>query len=249
MTARKPTSTKTKTKPGALAKPAPAPPPPTVTTDRKQAAKVRRGIDVPGPAPYPKSAPTGGKPGALQVNSHPDEDAAAMGARVCLSPVMLNLITAMTFTANSDLAKNGPEGAERLDVSACADVMIAKVNDLAKGGIAQLEQHLLCEVVALEAIFGEMARRAALNMGTHIGPMEVYMRLALKAQSQCRTTIDTLAEIKNPRPVYLNPKNVNNVAGNQQLNSTEGPQQVNNGAASPRVEEKQIPENKLLEAS
>jgi hypothetical protein len=50
-----------------------------------------------------------------------------------------------------------------------------------------------------------------------------YMRLALKAQSQCRATIETRAEIKNPRPI----------AFAQQANIANGPQQVNNGGQVP----------------
>jgi hypothetical protein len=55
------------------------------------------------------------------------------------------------------------------------------------------------------------------------------MRLALKAQAQCRATAETLAEIKNPRPIFA--RNFNAVAGNQQVNNAVGPQQVNNRPA------------------
>ncbi len=67
------------------------------------------------------------------------------------------------------------------------------------------------------------------------------MRLALKAQSQCRATIESLAEIKNPRPV----------AFVQQANIAHGPQQVNNetttrpGAGA----ENQNQTNEVLEGS
>ena len=43
----------------------------------------------------------------------------------------------------------------------------------------------------------------------------------IKAQSQCRATLETLAAVKNPQPV----------AFVQQANIAHGPQQVNNGAA------------------
>jgi hypothetical protein len=46
---------------------------------------------------------------------------------------------------------------------------------------------------------------------------EAFMRLALKAQAQCRATLETLATIKNPPIVYAN-----------QANVTTGPQQINN---------------------
>jgi len=48
--------------------------------------------------------------------------------------------------------------------------------------------------------------------------METYMRLALKAQSQCRTTLETLAEIKNPRAVAF-VKQANIAGGHQQVNN------------------------------
>jgi len=41
--------------------------------------------------------------------------------------------------------------------------------------------------MALDSFFTKMALRAALNMGEYLNAAETYMRLALKAQSQCRT--------------------------------------------------------------
>jgi hypothetical protein len=90
----------------------------------------------------------------------------------------------------------------------------------------------------LNAIFSELARRAALNMGDYIEASEKYMKLALRAQAQCRATIETLAAIKNP-PVFA-----------RQANIANGPQQVNNGSAPPpRVDENTTSPNKLLEQS
>jgi hypothetical protein len=81
------------------------------------------------------------------------------------------------------------------------------------------------QAVALDAIFNEMARRAALNMGEYINATEVYLRLGPKAQAQCRATLQTLFEMKNPQPI----------AFVKQANIANGPQQVNNGgrAADP----------------
>lgn len=90
----------------------------------------------------------------------------------------------------------------------------ARSNDL---GTA--EAMLMQQAAALNSIFGELAVRAAANMGHYVGTMEIYMRMALKAQAQCRTTIETLAEIKNPRPI----------AFVKQANISGGHQQVNNG--------------------
>ena len=77
---------------------------------------------------------------------------------------------------------------------------------------------ILTRGVALNAMFAELARRAALNMGQHLDVTDRYLRLALKAQSQSRATIETLAAIKNPPTVFA-----------RQMNVAHGPQQVNNG--------------------
>ena len=53
---------------------------------------------------------------------------------------------------------------------------------------------------------------------TEVVPFETNMRIALRAQSQCRATLETLAAIKNPPMVIA-----------KQANVTTGPQQINNG--------------------
>jgi len=88
----------------------------------------------------------------------------------------------------------------------------------AKGGTEQAEALLTSQAIALNSVFLEMSRRAAINMGSHLGAMETYMRLALKAQSQCRITLESLAEIKNRRAVTF-VKQANIAGGHQQVNN------------------------------
>jgi hypothetical protein len=52
----------------------------------------------------------------------------------------------------------------------------------------------------LNAIFNEIARRAAINIGERPGATEIYLRLGLKAQAQYRAAAQTLFEMKNPQP-------------------------------------------------
>ena len=101
---------------------------------------------------------------------------------------------------------------------------VAAVNG---GDLRSAETMLVGQAGALNAIFAELARRAALNMGEHLDAFERYMRLALKAQGQARATLETLAAIKNPPVVFAKQANINNG----------GQQQVNNGAqaAAPRA--------------
>lgn len=110
------------------------------------------------------------------------------------------------------------------------------VND---GNLERAEAMLMSQAHSLDAMFNEFARRAALNMGEYLQATEAYMRMAMKAQSQCRATLQTLGELKAPR----------SIAFIRQANLANGPQQVNNGvAAAPRAE-MQNPTNELLEAS
>lgn len=115
-----------------------------------------------------------------------------------------------------------------------------------RGDLAAAERMLSAQAVALNAVFAEMARRAALNMGEHLGATESYMRLALKAQSQSRATVETLAAIKNPPVVFARQANINNG----------GQQQVNNGTVPPQAtqvhahaEKSQAAPTELLEAT
>lgn len=104
------------------------------------------------------------------------------------------------------------------------------------GDLKRIDSTLLAQAVTLNAIFNEMARRAAANMGAHLNATDRYMRLALKAQGQCRATLETLAAIKNPPIVYA-----------RQANISHGPQQINNGSlrASTHTVKTQSLENEL----
>ena len=84
--------------------------------------------------------------------------------------------------------------------------------------LRQVEEMLLAQADALNAMFTALARKATEQ--EYMKPMETYTRLALKAQSQCRATLETLAEIKQPRHVVIA----------QQANLAHQ-QQVNNGTA------------------
>lgn len=97
---------------------------------------------------------------------------------------------------------------------------------------------LICQATTLDALFCSLTRRAVAQEMLH--PYEVHFRLALRAQSQCRATLETLATIKNPLVLIA-----------KQANIANGPQQVNNGtapAADPlRAGETENAQNRPLE--
>ena len=108
-----------------------------------------------------------------------------------------------------------------LHLAACVASLSTTAKAIHGGDLKPAETMLVAQAAALNAIFGELARRSSLNMGEHMDATERYMRLALKAQGQCRATLETLAAIKNPPVVFARQANINNG----------GQQQVNNGAA------------------
>jgi hypothetical protein len=136
-------------------------------------------------------------------------------AEVAQSTIHTNAQTSRIFAA-------GTYGTT--DWTEAAAAMKDKVAKVQAGDLSGMEAMLVAQATTLDSIFTEMARRAAMNMGERLPAMDTYLRLAFKAQSQCRTTLEALAEIKTPR----------HVAFVKQANIAHGPQQVNNEARGGR---------------
>lgn len=105
---------------------------------------------------------------------------------------------------------------------------------------------LMAQALSLDAIFTEMARRMALNMGEHLGATQTYGMLALKAQSGSRAAIDTLAKLHQPREQTVRHVHVNeggqaviadqfhhHSGGQRNAESTEQPQATGTRSAGP----------------
>jgi hypothetical protein len=106
------------------------------------------------------------------------------------------------------------------DVNALIDSLLEAIDDLKTGNMERCENMLMAQAYALQTIFMNFSRRALTQDYQH--NLEAFFRMGLKAQNQCRMTLETLATIKNPPIVYA-----------RQANVTTGPQQVNNGIPAP----------------
>jgi hypothetical protein len=132
-----------------------------------------------------------------------------------------------TLGATADLAAEGITGNTvavldwsrtlygDIDVTSLQTSILETTRRVTTGDLSGAEAMLMAQAVTLNTIFVTLARRAQGN--EHVSPFQVNLRLALKAQGQCRATIEALALIRNP-PVFA-----------KQANITNGPQQVNNG--------------------
>lgn len=161
------------------------------------------------PAPAPAPAPDAK---TLQVEKTPGKTRERMLAAVATQGLASNAAILSDFTRASFGELSLTAAVAELRDSAAA---------VSRGDLAGPEAMLAAQAVSLNAMFAEMARRASLNMGQYMGAAETYMRLALKAQGQCRATLETLAAIKNPPVVFARQANINHG----------GQQQVNNGTA------------------
>ena len=166
-------------------------------------------------------------PGAITALSTSDEDEATVLGRTVLRPTVQAAVTLREYDKSyGDLDLKGLIAALTEQTKASND-----------GDLKRAEAMMTTQAHTLDAIFNNLARRAI--SADYMNNLDTYLKLALRAQSQCRATWEALSAIKNP-PVmgYV-----------RQANIAHGPQQVNNAAPddTPRARENSISENELLE--
>ena len=174
------------------------------------------------------------KANTLAVDESSEKSLARVVAEVAFSTYATNALTTQAFTDNFG----------ELDMQECIGVMKERQAKIRGGNLTSLENMLTAQAITLNALFNKLAQRSGLNMGEHLGAADTYMRLALKAQSQCRSTIEAINEIKNPSsaPTFVKQANIGNavqVNNGQNLSSTH---------AGARTGKTQTEPNKLLAA-
>lgn len=185
------------------------------------------------PAPRPKAT----KALVAEFAQAPEPDKAAAMARMALRPSVNAAAVMVTYTK--------PLGEQ--DLAALVESLADGMDDLWAGDLKRVEAMLYGQAHALQAIFMNLARRATTQ--EYMKQWEGYLRMALKAQNQCRMTLETLATIKNPPVLFAKQANVNN-GGQQQINN--GPGGVSPparaGARAPAAN-RTTEQTELLEAS
>ena len=170
-----------------------------------------------------------------EFNQAPDPDRAEALAKFALQPSVSGAMVLREYTS----------AVGETDLAALALALSDEIEGVWAGDTKRSEAMLMAQAHALQAIFTNLARRALKQ--EFMSQWEPYMRIAMKAQSQCRATLETLAAIKNPPMVFARQANINN-GGNQQV--VNGPA-ANKGAspAGTPARELQSEPSKLLEGS
>ena len=163
------------------------------------------------------------KPTKALTDPAKEKEVAARKARLSLSPSLNAAAISQAYSIHGDL-----------DLGELVEVLRERCKAVNDGDLKRVESMLLSQAFSLDTMFASLARRGRNQEG--LKQYETHLKLALKAQSQCRATLETLAAIKNP-PVFA-----------KQANIAHGPQQVNNETAHiARAEQIESKPNELLE--
>jgi hypothetical protein len=145
-----------------------------------------------------------GKRIAIEIERAAGETVDQSTARALLDPCTRHAFTAMPFIGGS-LSKS----CSLPDAMDFVDSLRSIAGKAEAGDMALVSRMLATQAVALDSIFGEFARRSSLNMGSHLDAAERYARLALKAQSNSRATLEALAKLHQPREQIVRHVHVN----------------------------------------
>jgi len=83
-------------------------------------------------------------------------------------------------------------GGQQPDIADAVEIMAEACKKVRDDDLSDQRDILTSQAMALDALFTSMVSRSAANMGEYVNAADRYMRLALKAQTQCRATIETL---------------------------------------------------------
>ena len=142
----------------------------------------------------------------LTIHARQDESDEQAVARTMLSPALQSARTLKEYMDSSD----------RLELQAMIDSLEKQVELIEAGNFKRVDQMLLSQAHTLDAIANNLFRTA--KNQTYTSNLESCLKLGLRAQNQCRTTLEALVRVKNPK-THLNQTNI---AHNQQINNQLG---------------------------
>ena len=176
---------------------------------------------------------------AVAVNDDPaNAEFVERAARAVLRPSVN--AAAVVFAYAKPVGGSSFGGAVGPGYGALMDALV-DVDEVGVSDMKRAEAMLHAQAHALQSIFMNLALKATKQ--EYLKQWEAHLRMAMKAQNQCRMTLETLATIKNPPVVFARQANINNG----------GHQQVNNGtqAKTPRAPgaNSATEQTELLEAS
>lgn len=128
----------------------------------------------------------------LQLTSvaQENEEASCSPSHHALRPSVTAAVTINSFLSPG----------EHSSLPALLDELDTQTKDIWAGNLNRPEAMLSAQAHSLDAIYNVLAQKAgaALKSG-NLASTEAYLRMALKAQGQCRMTLEALGELKSPK--------------------------------------------------
>lgn len=144
-----------------------------------------------------------GETGKLEVEKRTDEKIGRTLARITLDPQTRNANLAMSFGSQMFGDQLKP------DIAESSAVLAEEIQRAMKGDLSLASRIFTSQAISLDALFTDMARRSGNNIGHYPDAADRYMRLALKAQAACRSTLEALARLHQPREQTVKHVHVN----------------------------------------
>lgn len=142
-------------------------------------------------------------PVQFEVEKRKDEKVGKTLARATLDPQTRNASVAMVYGG----AMFGDN--HRPDLMQSSEALAEEITRAMAGDLSLASRVYASQAITLDAMFTELARRAAMNLGQYPQAVERFARLALKAQSNCRATLEALAKLHQPREQTVRHVHVN----------------------------------------
>jgi hypothetical protein len=178
-------------------------------------------------APWPAASMAADVPGNLNLTKAPDENNAQALAHAALTPAIRAAFNIREYSRHFG----------QVDINTLAADLAEHGKRVNAGDLQQAELMLYSQAQTLDAVFGALLQRATVNMDQNLEAADMLLRVAFKAQSQCRATIETLALVKHPKAATFI----------RQANVAHGPQQINNRRSRARAGKRKRGKTKLLE--
>ena len=138
-----------------------------------------------------------------QIQRQKDETQEQGIARAMLNPLFHAAATVQDYVLTSD----------SVDLSDLVRALEHQVRAVEEGNFERLEEILIAQAYTLDVVTNHLLRRSIIQEKARF--IESFLKLGLKAQNQCRTTIEALMRAKNPK-THLNQTNI---GYNQQVNN------------------------------
>jgi len=146
-------------------------------------------------------------PSVIIAVANTEEEKEKSKAQIILNPAIQSAVTVYRYN----------KGDYEVNINSLIEELSTQNDQVHNGSSKRTEALLLSQAHTLDALFGHYVGKA--KECQYLEHLKTYMNIGLRAQSQCRATLEALAEVKNPRP-YIQ----NNRAEYQQVNNGGQPQ-------------------------